>query len=256
MKAIFEKYREEISDIEVQRNRYGSFYLHFHSNVEITFVLSGEMTVLHNGKTYVLDRGSIFFADSYDIHGVIKNEKGCSDNCTLIIPIGCLSRFNFNRNNLRIKSPVIKNYELCKKCVDIIDNLVSNSNSVYQRECGTELILSMLLTEFDFSVYEFNLETELIRKVLSFIHNNYTKKIKLNDIAKSLGYTETHISKTFHKYLNVSIPTYINRLRLQYIDKVLKENKNAVITKVIFDAGFSSIQSYYRNKTKKVNKIE
>ncbi len=251
MKAIFEKDREENYDIEIQRNRYGEFYLHFHSNVEVVFVLSGEMTVLHNGKTYLLDSGSIFFADSYDIHGVVKCDSGGSDNCTIIIPLEFLSRFNAERKNLRAKNPVIKNQKLCKTCVEIVDKFASKSNSSYSKSCGIELVLSILLKEFDFSNQGFSLETELIRKVLSFIHDNYTKKISLSDIAKSLGYTETHISKTFHKYLNLSIPSYINSLRLKRVESILKENSTATITKVIFDAGFSSIQSYYRNKTQK-----
>ena len=255
MKAVFEKTREENYDIEIQRNRYGEFYLHFHSNVEVTFVLSGEMTVLCNGKTYLLDSGSIFFADSYDIHGVVKCDSGGSDNCTIIIPLEFLSRFNAERKNLRAKTPVIKNLNLCKTCVELIDKFALKSSDLYSKECGIELVLSTLLKAFDFTDSGFSLETELIRKVLSFIHNNYAKKISLTDISRSLGYTQTHISKTFHKYLNLSIPSYINSLRLKRVESILKENPTAVITKVIFDAGFSSIQSYYRNKSQNGEKL-
>ncbi len=254
MNAVFEKIREENHEIEIQRNRYGEFYLHFHSNVEVVFVLSGEMTVLCNGKNYLLDSGSIFFADSYDIHGVVKCDSGGSDNCTVIIPLKFLSRFNAERKNLRAKTPVIKNLSLCKTCVELIDKFALKSNDLYSKECGVELVLSMLLKEFDFVDSGFSLETELIRKILSFVHENYAKKISLKDIAKSLGYTEAHISKTFHKYLNLSIPSYINRLRLKRVESILEENPTATITKVIFDAGFSSIQSYYRNKAQKGEK--
>ena len=77
------------------------------------------------------------------------------------------------------------------------------------------------------------------------IKNN--NNITVKEIAKNLGYTESHISRIFHQYIGYTIPHYTNILRLSYIEKNLKK-KEGSLTQLIMESGFKSLQSYYRNK--------
>ena len=62
-------------------------------------------------------------------------------------------------------------------------------------------------------------------------------------------YSTEHVSRVFHKYLRVGLPKFINDLRLDYIENELMLSDKKKITDLIFEAGFKSVQSYYRSKS-------
>lgn len=55
-----------------------------------------------------------------------------------------------------------------------------------------------------------------------------------------------HLSRVFKKYLGRNILEYINDLRLDKVSDMTKKGEK--ITTAIFEAGFSALASYYRNK--------
>lgn len=83
----------------------------------------------------------------------------------------------------------------------------------------------------------------------SEIEDNLDKDLTLSKISKALGYSSAHVSRTFKKYVNSSIPNFVNKLRLERVDKLLKK-KNVKKTEAIYSAGFNSYQTYYRIKSK------
>jgi methylphosphotriester-DNA--protein-cysteine methyltransferase len=126
----------------------------------------------------------------------------------------------------------------------------NNDNSQpYTTEAVIDLIFARLFNRMEFLVEEHHLnDFDLIKRILSYIENNFKEDISRNSIAKKLGYTESHISRTFHKYIGHSIPHHVNLLRIDYIDRQRKKFKNKNIIDLIMDSGFKSVQSYYRNK--------
>jgi methylphosphotriester-DNA--protein-cysteine methyltransferase len=88
---------------------------------------------------------------------------------------------------------------------------------------------------------------------LFYINQNFKEEINLKILAKQFGYTAEHISRVFNHYLNVSLPEYINGLRLDYVENAIKEGSKENITSLLFSAGFKSIQTYYRAKNKRKN---
>ena len=91
-------------------------------------------------------------------------------------------------------------------------------------------------------------ETQLIRMLLSYLSECFREEISLPLLARKFGYTEAHLSRVFHRYTNTGLPRYLNRLRLNYVENRKKNDPDADLTQVIFDAGFRSIPTYYRAK--------
>ncbi|MBQ9756325.1 MAG: helix-turn-helix domain-containing protein, partial [Clostridia bacterium] len=81
--------------------------------------------------------------------------------------------------------------------------------------------------------------------------DNFRSEITLSGLAKEFGYSVEHVSRVFHKYLKTGIPEYVNGLRLNCVEQLVKAHPEKKITEIIFDSGFNSIQSYYRNKARK-----
>ena len=85
MQAVFGIEREQHDELFYKEcvNDSGSF--HFHSQIEICFVLDGKTKVTIEGKQKILKKGDLSIALSYDAHHY--EPIGYSETAVLIIPL-------------------------------------------------------------------------------------------------------------------------------------------------------------------------
>lgn len=253
MKAFYEEYRDDDETLVVMRNGFYLFPPHFHRNLEILIVNQGSYAVVHNGVSYSVQDGDLFFCGSYDLHSFGTPEGKEQDDCCVIIPARLTSSFNERNKGLRPVSPVIHDPVLCKELLLIADRWMDkekNPDSV--RGAAAALQLSLIEGKLDLRPGKEKDETQLIRMILSYLSAHFREDISLPYLAKKFGYTEAHVSRVFHRYTETGLPRYINRLRLNYVDTCRKNDPDADLTRVIFDAGFKSIPTYYRAKAQDV----
>ncbi len=260
--GIYEQFRENCDIVILNSGQYG-FPVHFHMNTEIFILRKGNYTVSVNGKEYNMTDGCTAFFSSYDLHDYSLeyiNEEGksmpceSSDSRVILIPPKYLTEFFAKTSNTRITKPVIHNPELCDSLIEITDRILNNKGiSEEVKQAGVNLFLTLIREAFDFSLDTQKTDNTLIRSILTYILTHYKENVNVNKIAKALGYTPEHLSRTFHEYFSVSIPQYINTLRLEYIENKLKTDKKLAKSDVIYEAGFGCFQTYYRVK-KQLNK--
>ncbi len=254
MNAFFEKNRQTTNTVSIQRNRTSPFPRHFHNNLEIYLLQQGKRKIHLNGKTHVLTDGMVAFFDSFDIHGYEQSES-TNNECVVIIPYGFLDFFNGLRNSLSTSNNIIHDPKLCANLMEIADRLLSKTKNSPLISCAVNLFLTYIYNAYSFNLADRNKDDELIRKILTFLDKNFKSEISLSSLSSNLGYSKEHISRIFHKYFNIGIPQYINDLRLNYFNYLSSLSDNANITELIYQAGFNSIQSFYRNKARS-NKIK
>jgi AraC-like DNA-binding protein len=73
--------------------------------------------------------------------------------------------------------------------------------------------------------------------------------LTLQDVAEHCGYSRTYISGLVKSELG-GFATYVNRLRLAYVDDYLQKHPEAPLSEAIEAAGFSSRPRYYDAKSK------
>ena len=247
MKAYHEQLREESSKLILQRSTNHTFNPHFHINVELLIVKKGKTKIICNGTEHLLTDGMIAFFDSYDIHEYVTYPIDSTDDCLLVIPLKMLNNFNKIRKSGKIINPVFYDTELCDKLIYIIDTFLVNQTDNTIITSSVDLILSLINSKLQTAETNENNDGELIVKILDYANKNFRTNVSLSKVSAELGYCTAHLSRTFHKYLKMTLPEYVNNLRLDYVEKH-KNDKGVLITKLIYDAGFKSIQSYYRNK--------
>lgn len=226
---------------------------HFHSNLEVFLVKKGKYQITKNGVTKIISSGEIAVFDSYDVHSYDKRlEKECEDY-VLLIPYRYLERINTFRQNKHIKSFIISNKELFDQLYQIMNDWMKGQTDDKITHGASELFLSVLIDYLEFDNVLFT-EGVTIRKILNYIHQNFNNCITATEVAKNLGYSNAYVSRIFHKYLKESMPKYLNDMRLKYVENEIKKSNGKKISQIIFDAGFKSVQSYYRNKARKENK--
>lgn len=244
MKAYLEKYRE--NDNSLHFNVKGDLFFkpHFHSNIEILIVNKGNFTVQNNGENYSVCDGQIFINDCYDIHGYGHNDGG--DFRLVIIPISFAKKFLKLKGDNAISSPVISCPQLALSLTEIIDRIFRTSKNENVIKASVDLFFALIFEHLELCANKRKSQYSLIKNILDYLSRNFNKDVTLVSVAKEFGYTEAHISRLFHKFFKCSICVYVNNLRINYVlDRINSGEVN--VTDAIFESGFNSVQTYYRN---------
>lgn len=251
MKGYYEKNRENDLTIMVSRNKNHTFKAHYHSNIEVFVIKSGTYALYINGEKYSLKDGDIAVIDSYDIHSYQKTSSN-NDDCVFIFPVEYSNIYSKLKGGLKAEYPIISNKNLSCALLELGDRLLANSDSRIVSEGGARLFFALIYEHLSYTART-NYDTDnLMRNVFDYIYNHYNQPINLSTVSKALGYSREHISREFKRYTNSTVGECINSLRYDYVIK--NSDNDKTVAELIYEAGFNSIQTYYRYR-KKLKKI-
>lgn len=113
-----------------------------------------------------------------------------------------------------------------------------------------EAELLKILTKYKESPYS-QKYTTLIQNSLNVIHNSFTEKISLSDVAAEIHVNPTYLSRKFQQEVGVAFSEYLNHCRIKKAKAFLLDHPNWSIQEVAENSGFSS-QNYFSTLFKKV----
>lgn len=85
---------------------------------------------------------------------------------------------------------------------------------------------------------------DLLNRALLYIHQNYTSKIVLEDLAAAACCTQSHIAHLFKQYFQTSALSYINTIRINKAIQLFKEGQS--VQEVAYAVGYSSLNNFYK----------
>lgn len=239
----------------------GSFMWHWHPEIEITYVQKGTMCYKVNHMVYHLKEGDIVFNNSGALHsGTMENQKDCA-----YIPVTFDSRliYGFFQSTVNSKyvDPVIQDSMLPAICIDqsepwhkpfreyllrIID-LDEKKPDFYELDITICLqsIGRLLLEHITYEPQasrENSLEYDRIKKILSYIEENYQNKITLNDIAGHIHLCESECTRLFKRHMNTTLFAFLQEYRIERSLEFLQAD--LPVSAVADKAGFSD-PNYY-----------
>lgn len=68
-------------------------------------------------------------------------------------------------------------------------------------------------------------EDPVVKQIIEYIAENYTRKITLTDISEKLFYSDRYINQRFQKVLNTTVIEYLNRYRIQKALLLLQQDR-------------------------------
>lgn len=239
----------------------GSFMWHWHPEIEITYVQKGTMCYKVNHMVYHLKEGDIVFNNSGALHsGTMENQKDCA-----YIPVTFDSRliYGFFQSTVNSKyvDPVIQDSMLPAICIDqsepwhkpfreyllrIID-LDEKKPDFYELDI-TICLQSMWRLLLEHITYEpqasreNSLEYDRIKKILSYIEENYQNKITLNDIAGHIHLCESECTRLFKRHMNTTLFAFLQEYRIERSLEFLQDDQP--VSAVADKSGFSD-PNYY-----------
>lgn len=239
----------------------GSFMWHWHPEIEITYVQKGTMCYKVNHMVYHLKEGDIVFNNSGALHsGTMENQKDCA-----YIPVTFDSRliYGFFQSTVNSKyvDPVIQDSMLPAICIDQsepwhkpfreyllrIIALDEKKPDFYELDI-TICLQSMWRLLLEHITYEpqasreNSLEYDRIKKILSYIEENYQNKITLNDIAGHIHLCESECTRLFKRHMNTTLFAFLQEYRIERSLEFLQDDQP--VSAVADKAGFSD-PNYY-----------
>ena len=91
----------------------------------------------------------------------------------------------------------------------------------------------------------------VIEQAVAYIKENFASDITLSSLAKMFSVSPEHFSRLFKKETGLGFSKYLNSLRLQYAEQLLRSAEGQNITQVAEICGFED-SNYFSKKFKEV----
>ena len=112
------------------------------------------------------------------------------------------------------------------------------------------LVKDYRLTEVDGSFVRKNKNLNKLSAITSYMKENYTSDLSLEEVARIFDYSPNYLSRMFRKYAGITFKSYVQSIRLGYAVKDLEDGRYS-ITEVALRNGFSGSKALARAFQKK-----
>lgn len=217
---------------------------HFHGCAEILFVVEGKLKVNSNNEEGYLEAGEAIFVPPFTTHEVESITETTTE--TLMIPYRLLHTFRkyYNKSYFGL----LKKKDVNKQIYDLIQTIYANikSTNEYLIVALVDHLLAIIANNYQSIPY--NKENSIMIDIAVYLNQNFSSINSITEVAEHFGYNTSYFSRLFKKTFDVPFNQYLNQLRCDYIKNNM--NGNVSISNLVYEAGYSTLSTYYRNKNK------
>jgi len=249
-------------DTEYTRETY-SFAMQFHDYYELNIIEGGSISFLCEGRMFIPRRGDIVFIPPYKLHESILISEHTRYT---------RYKFYFYPSALTAFGCEVLLAQLIQRCGDAYFFSLDKEKTerlfaalgrldaalaLEKNELNDCLVLSHIIQVFHLLAgmsagetrdYEKTAASEYLpQKLLNiqhFIDAHIAEISSVSQIADHFFYSREYLSRTFRKYLNMTVEQYLMKTRISHCLQLMQEGGS--ITQSCFAAGFGSISNFYR----------
>jgi AraC-like DNA-binding protein len=248
-------------------------YCHWHDELEFLFVTKGKAIFQVENHYYELGEGQAVFINQGNLHaGYSINLSDCNFYAIVFSPEMLFSK-NYDIMQTKYLEPIIRRQysipeyisgvqnwekEIIVKLFEIVE-IFTLEPTAYELQIKANLyiIFSIMLSNTNsvkdnLNVFVKNYKTENIKKVLSYIQENYQNKISISELAELTNMSNGHFYRFFKQMTRNTPIDYINSNRVNQAASLLTDTDNT-ISRIAFEVGFDNI-SYFIKMFKKYQK--
>lgn len=249
----------------------GSLFIpcHWHPEVEIIYVLSGEIDLLLDGAEYSLSDHGLCFVNSGALHQ-ISSQKPDTVYYSYVFALNSLDFFREDscqllyldplRSSRRFPSFPDRNLPCYGRLTGLVETLIQTGED---RPACYQLITKSVLYEIIALLYQDGLfidlrtketsassKSEDIRNLLLFMQHHYKERIYLKDAALYLHVSPKYFCTYFKSIFGKSFTEYLNHLRVEQACLLLKTSDLSVMD-IGFEVGYDNF-SYFIKSFKQI----
>ena len=238
---------------------------HWHEEVEVLIVKSGSLQLRINDKHHILHEGEGAYINSNIIHSIRAEGESISTLNSLVFSADILcgsaeSVFNqrYVRPLLDCKAlpflPLRQDFEWEKNAAQ---NIMDAYNAYNDEKYGYELVVREKLTSMLHLIVTNNRhiikeqytseDAEIVRlkTMIRHIQQNFTEKVKLQEIAAAANISERECLRCFKRTIGVSPIQYLLKYRVSIASQLLAES-DFTVTEISDKTGFDNPSHFAR----------
>ena len=242
-------------------------YLHRHNEVQLTWIINGEGTLVAGNSMHNFHSNEIFWIGANQPH-VFKSDPSYFENTSTKKTHSIDIFFNIDAQLSSFFSiPEIKqlkqfiyqhNHGFCVPKSKVAEasakmKKISIAAGIEQFMLFIDLLKTLssiekpepLSTESEISTCNDN-EGIRIATIYNYIMRNYKEQITLDQVSKLAYMTPQAFCRYFKKHTHNTLVGFINQVRINEACKKLMENNNDTVACIAYNTGFNSITNFNR----------
>ena len=210
--------------INIKIGNITEYPLHYHQDIELVFVLKGEVELKNGCCAYTMVEGSVFTNTGHEVHGIYKTKK---ENVTAIVQV---SNSFFTQFFPRLSKSCYRTYDpdgsgiyldqLKKILLLILLNYLKKALN-YKQKCIDLMIELIDCLDSHFNLFAFNgsvivnannddpVQVKRISRIISYIYAEHSKKITLEDLAEMEHLSTYYLSHLIHSFIGLSFREFL-----------------------------------------------
>lgn len=229
--------------------------LHWHSHLEILFILKGYMTVFINDRKYILKKGDMVVIGSRDLHSTRTISK--VNYILLQIPYDYLTRALSHVSLIQFQTyfPAAGSNPNEKQLCDCLFQLLKTYE---KQEDGYQLYFSSVVYQFLFLLYrnysrritrealeKENRNFEKMEEIIQYVKMNYRREITLKEASQLLSVSPEYFCRLFKKHTGQTFLEYLNTIRMGHFYHDLTQT-NYSINELLERNGITNYKVFMR----------
>lgn len=258
-------------NISVQFCDSQSSAVHHHDFLEMAYVTNGSAYHTINEKSMIIKKGDYFIIDYKTVHGYKTTGKDKFEviNCLFMPEFIDSTLKNCEDFNQVINSYMLKfSYKINKNPADRIfhdnDNkiynlLISMHNEFEHKSPGfAEIMRCNLIEIFIHTMRKVSMNNDkcdyssISKHIISYINDNYMKKITLTEICKTMNFSLPYASRNFKQNTGMTFENYLQKVRVEQSCRLLA-NTDKKIIEISHLVGYSDIKFFTQIFKKNIN---
>ena len=225
---------------------------HHHDNYEIYFLERGSCTYFVDHRYFALSAGDVMLIPGGESHRAYYKKEMRSRRVisfdTADLPTDLLHALSDVDHLFRAPGIAAEITEI----FDLIDSEYASKNE-YREELlslHTRRLLYLIARHRHENIAKDEKNTTLERAI-GYIKEHYMRELSLSQTAKACGVTPEHLSRTVKRETGIGFNEYLNLLRLQKAESMLRHENGKSVSDVAFACGFND-SNYFSTRFKRV----
>lgn len=222
------------------------FPLHVHEIVELACVLRGEVAMQIDGQAYVLRPGEIAVVFPLIPHSF---DRLSPDSCGLaaFFLADTIPQFTNTFLNALPETPVLRSDCVNAEARQTIDRLMNDPDGEASptRLAYLHLLLASTLSAMPLRPIDSYSEQGLAYRVFKYIFDHACEDITLENAARGLGISHSHLSHLFSQRFHINFRRFVNAIRIDRA-RMLMRDPRMTLTSICYSCGYGNIRTFRR----------
>ena len=242
---------------------YRELALHWHEEMEITFIQDGTSDYKVGREEFKANAGDIILIPPYCTHSACEIPGKTMISDSIVFHPDYLGASNQDLSASKYLRPMAEGQLLMQEVIRDSDvgyeeikeaflealDCFKNKPSFYEMLLK-EKLLHILILLFSYGYIRESDDSHItsenrrhIKSALEYITDHYSEKISISEMAQLAGFSENYFMSLFRQYVGMSCIQYVNHYRIQKAAHALEETTKSV-SEIAMIHGFDNI-SYF-----------